>query len=374
MAEGYKEKFIEKIVRNTPHVVLKAEKVVYKTVNSYLDRAVWVSGSQNDHQIIRQVSSLINTVTGVQGVRAASPAVVTEGMISKKNKNASVIIKGVKLNEEKLVSDVLANITEGYIQDNNFYRGILLGTALAQKLGVAPGDRIKIVLPSGSSEELEVQGLFKSGVWEIDTGVVYTHIGVLQRMLNIQGYVNEINIKVNDVFQANQVAERLSKLTGYKTVSWLTANTNIISSIELTNIFLYLVVLFTAAVAAMGIANVLIMVVMEKEKDSAILRAMGASSRQIQLIFLIQALMIGIIGSVIGCLIGFALVIGISMVPLHLSGDAWFIETESFPVKVELLYFLTASAFSILTSLLAGLIPARRAGKVLPVDILRGEV
>lgn len=281
-------------------------------------------------------------------------------------------ISGVDILEEDKLFDLRSKMKAGQIEDllsNN--DGIIIGTGIARKMNVKVGDRIVITTPQGHTMPLKIVGLFQMGIGTIDNVRSYANISTVQTILQQDhSYITDINIKLIDLLEAKEVASEYQAMFGYKAEDWETANSTFLTGIVIRNIITYSVSFTLLIVAGFGIYNILNMTIMNKMKDIAILKAMGFSGKDVRLIFMIQSLVIGFVGSVVGLCIGYVLSYLIAQAPFD-GGDM--VSLDHFPVNFDAKYYITGIVFGVLTTALAGYMPSRKAAYVDPIEIIRGQ-
>ncbi|MBX2946406.1 MAG: ABC transporter permease [Cyclobacteriaceae bacterium] len=281
-------------------------------------------------------------------------------------------IAGVDILEEDKLFDLRSKMKAGRIEDlltNN--DGIIIGTGIARKMNIKVGDRIVITTPQGHTMPLKIVGLFQIGIGTIDNVRSYANISTVQTILQQDHtYITDINIKLVDLHQAKAIAPEFQAMVGYKAEDWETANATFLTGVVIRNIITYSVSITLLIVAGFGIYNILNMTIINKMKDIAILKAMGFSGIDVRLIFMIQSLVIGFIGSILGLCIGYILSYLISKAPFD-GGDM--ISLDHFPVNFDAKYYITGIVFGVLTTAFAGYMPSRKAAKIDPIEIIRGQ-
>jgi lipoprotein-releasing system permease protein len=259
--------------------------------------------------------------------------------------------------------------------------GIILGKELAASLGVANGSIIYIISPNGmvspvghipTMKRFQISGVFSSGFYEYDASLAYIHLKDAQQLLKIGDAVTAIGIHVNDIYHADSVAARITETLGfpYWTMDWMQMNRSFFSALKLEKKAMFIILTLIILVAAFNIASTLIMMVMGKTRDIAILKAMGATDRSIWKIFVFKGLVIGVIGTVLGLVLG---VIGCFILKhykfIELPGDVYYFTT--LPVQLEYLDVLAIVASAIAICFLSTLYPAYKASRFNPVEALR---
>jgi len=282
------------------------------------------------------------------------------------------LMAGVEILEEDKLFNLRAKMKAGRLEDllmNN--DGIIIGTGIARKMNVKVGDRIVITTPQGYTMTLKVVGTFQMGIGTIDNVRSYANISTVQTILQQDHtFITDINIKLVDLNEAKLIAPEFQRMFGYKAEDWETANATFLTGVVIRNIITYSVSFTLLIVAGFGIYNILNMTIYNKMKDIAILKAMGFSGKDVRQIFMIQSLVIGLIGSVVGLIIGYGLSYMISQVPFD-GGDI--VSMDRFPVNFNPKYYVTGIVFGILTTALAGYMPSRKAARLDPIEIIRGQ-
>jgi lipoprotein-releasing system permease protein len=281
-------------------------------------------------------------------------------------------ILGVDIMEEDKLFALHAKMKQGKIEDLKAnHDGIIMGRGLARKLNVQSGDRVVITTPQGFTMTLKVVGIFQMGLGAVDNVRSYANLTTVQTILQKDHlYITDINVKLLDLHQAKVIAPGIQKMYGYKAEDWETANATFLTGNLIRNIITYSVSITLLIVAGFGIYNILNMTIHNKMKDIAILKAMGFAGRDVRLIFMIQSLVIGFVGSLFGLLIGFILSSIIVRAPFN-GGD--FISLDHFPVNFDPRYYMVGIVFGIVTTAFAGYMPSRKASKIDPIEILRGQ-
>ena len=278
---------------------------------------------------------------------------------------------GVDIMEEVHLSNVRDNIVEGSPEAlKNNDNGILLGAGLADKMSLSVGDRVQVSTVNGNIFPLKIVGIYQSGIAEIDNVQSFVNLKTVQRILGeAENYVTDINVKLLDIAEAPSMAQSLEKQFNIKALDINEANAQFETGSNIRNLITYAVSITLLIVAGFGIYNILNMLIYEKMKDIAILKATGFSGTDVQLIFMSQAMIIGFVGGLLGLLIGFALSKIIDQTPF---------ETEAlptittYPVNYDPTYYAIGITFALISTFIAGYLPSNRAKKIDPVKIIRG--
>ncbi|KAA9333627.1 ABC transporter permease [Adhaeribacter soli] len=281
-------------------------------------------------------------------------------------------IAGVDIMEEDKLFDLRSKIITGRLEDLlTSSDGILMGSGLARKLNMRTGDRVVITTPEGFTMTLKIIGTFQFGLGTIDNTKAYANIATVQKILQKdQSYITDINIKLRDINQAKPKAVELQRLFGYKAEDWETANATFLTGSIIRNILTYSVSITLLVVAGFGIYNILNMTIHNKMKDIAILKATGFGAADVRNIFMIQSLVIGFFGSIFGLILGLFFSYLVSLAPFN-GGD--FISIDHLPVNFNLKFYVIGLIFGLSTTAIAGFLPSRGAGKIDPIEIIRGQ-
>jgi len=305
------------------------------------------------------------------GVLGVSPQVATQVFYNNGPIQLSGTISGVDIERENRLYTLTSRLKSGSI---NALRtnpdGLIMGSTLARKLNVRTGDKVTITTPGGGTRILRVVGTFGFGVGTVDNTKSYANLSTVQEILQKDpSYITDIHIKMFDPLQALPFGRQLRAEYGYYTEDWATANQAILAGEQIRNMLTYVVSITLLVVAGFGIYNIMNMTVINKIKDIAILKATGFDGKDIVAIFLLQATFIGLSGGLLGLGIGFSLSYLLSITPFE-AGD--FLSIRTFPVIFSGTYYAMGLVFGVVTTVLAGYFPSRKAAKVDPVSILRG--
>jgi lipoprotein-releasing system permease protein len=344
---------------------------------------------------LRDYEKLLEQVRKTKGVVAASPSIYGQVMLTSGPRVSGVVVRGVDPDKVNQVVDIERYIKEGSLQSLKqeqplqiqgrtiLLPGVIIGIRLANQLGVFLGSPIQVVSPLGSPTAIGVipkvrrfvvVGIFDSGMSEIDSTLVYMNLSDAQKFFELGNAVTNIEIRVQDVYRAQSVAQDIQRQLGfpYLTEDWSRLWPNLFSALRLEKTVYFLVLLLMVLIGAFNIVSTLIMVVMEKRKDIAILQSMGASRNSIRRIFLIKGCVIGVVGTLLGVFLGLAICMLIQKYRfIELPKDVFLISTV--PVRIYLSNFLLVGFASLVVCLLASIYPARQAAKLDPVEIIRYE-
>ena len=290
--------------------------------------------------------------------------------------SGSVLLNGNAIGINALEEDRLFNfkqyIVNGLPRDlANTENGIVLGIGVAKKLSLGIGDRVQLLSSSGATYRLKVVGFFQSGLADIDKVQSYVNVKTAQRIAGEgNNFVTDISVKLFDIEKAKDLSDQIAKTYGVNSIDIKAANAQFETGTTIRNIITYAVSITLLIVAGFGIYNILNMVIYEKMNDIAILKATGFSGSDVKRIFIYQAMFIGIVGGLIGLAMGGLLSFLISKAPFETEAIP---TVKTFPVNFQPLFYAIGAIFAIVTTFFAGYLPARKASKIDPVEIIRGQ-
>ncbi len=368
-----------KIIEVSPLITVKGEKIIGKEHllmheqngrnNQYFIKSRIPPDEKNEIKPYMQVVSVLD---GVKDINAVSPYVFSRGVLRERTITRQCFIKGIIPEREMKIADLEKKIKSGSLEELRYTpNGVLIGDGLARKLKAKYHDMIQLTGENGVIYNLIVTGTFSTGFSAVDDKNILINLKFAQ---NIKNYpvntVSAIGIHTVSLSEVDQTSELISRLTGYKTETWEEANANLIELFERNNNITLFLVVFVFIVAGFGIANVLITIVLQKRQDIAIMKSFGLSKMSIEIIFITEGLILGLIGTVIGEIAGHFMANFISTLPISF-GDSAVIKNDHLVTYQTVLSFVITASFSILISGIAGWGPARRAAKSNPVDIIR---
>jgi lipoprotein-releasing system permease protein len=320
---------------------------------------------------IRNARARIAEIDALHGV-AVAPTLQGQAILRYGTRDVPISLYGIEPERERRVTQVERDMVAGTFDDlRTTANALILGVGAADRLGAALDDTVTIVSPTGATQPMKITGLLQSGITSIDNGQGYALLKTVQALLGRINIVNQIRIKLADVAQAEPLARRLEARIGYRSESWEETNRNILSLLVIQNAIMFSIVGAILLVAAFGIYNIISTVVYEKTRDIAILKSLGFGQGDIQTIFLIEGVIVGTLGAVVGAGVGWCLVELLGQIRFAEAGgmmsgrNRFILARETWP-------YLAGAGFALLASAVAALIPARRAARLNPVDIVRG--
>lgn len=374
LMRGSEQDFIEKLVDSAPHITVKDE---YRAPPLQPVERLYAAGAvslrslkpRDEVRGIRNYKAKLDLLSRLDGVDVA-PALLGQVILRYGAKDVSATLNGIEPARERLVTQLVDDMIVGTLDDlETTANGIIIGRALADKLKAGVGDNISVISTAGVVRKMKVVGLFSTGVVAIDEGTIYSLIKKAQVLLDRPQTANRLRLRLAEPNSALELSADIESRVGYLAESWQEANEDVLSVLVIRNAIMYSIVGAILVVASFGIFNIISTVVLEKTRDIAILKSMGFNAGDIRRIFLIEGVLVGISGSVLGWIIGYGMLAGLATIQFKPPG---FTEEQGFPLYEGIDQYLIAGGFALLSATLAAYLPARRASALKPVDILRG--
>jgi lipoprotein-releasing system permease protein len=323
-----------------------------------------------------------------EGVVSAAPFVLGQAMVSSSGGRAQgVYVRGIDPGREMRTSEIESHMREGTLRSldrpEGEMPGIVLGMDLAARLGVFTGDEIKVVSPFGGLGPLgnipriktfSVVGVFEVGMYEYDANLVLTSLGSAAEFFDMGEGVSGVELRVADIYGVRELGARIRERLGYPyaTKDWIEMNRSLFAALKLEKLAMFVILTLIVLVAAFNIVSTQTMNVIEKEREIAILKAMGSTNRSIMAIFVMQGFLIGIVGTVIGIVGGVGLCYLINRFEIiRLPADVYYL--SHLPARIQMLDFSLVTVSAVVISFLATIYPAWQAARLDPVDPLRYE-
>ena len=358
-------------------------------INSHIVLMEYTGGMENHERVMEELKS-------VDGVVASTPFIYGQAMLKNSGRVTGVVLRGMSIETYGNVIN-LGEMRDGNIDNlssggnKTDLPGVVIGKELAQNLGLLLFDTVEILLPMGIStpmgivpkiKKFSVVGIFDSGSYEYDSSLVFMSLKNCKKFLGMKDTVTGIEIKVDDIYGAGRIAKAIQNRLGYPywARSWMEMNKNLFSALKLEKRVMFIILSLIVIVAAFNIITTLIMTVMEKSRDIAILKSMGATARSIMKIFMIEGIVIGGIGIMLGCIAGIAVALNLEWISRSVEN------LFGFKILPEGVYYLNEVPSKInygdvaviviaamLICFLASIYPSWRASKLDPAEALRYE-
>lgn len=322
----------------------------------------------NNSNHIANPDAVMQQLRTEKEITALSKQVSTNVIYTNSNVQENGNVFGVNILEQDKMFDITSTIISGNIKSlSNNPNGIIIGIGLSQKLNIQNGDYVTLTAANGSLKRLEVVAVFKTTIKGVDNAKSYTNIPIVQQLLHKdRSYITDIYINVKNYNNTSAISKSIAAQTGYTIETWQSTNEQSLAGKKIRDIIANAVVITILIVAGFGIYNILNMVIYEKIKEIAILKATGFQGVQVVSIFIRQALFIGIIGAMAGLLFGWLISYVVSKMYIGLGNVTYL------PIAFHVKHYIQGALFGIVTAFFAGYIPAVKASKVDPVQIIRG--
>jgi lipoprotein-releasing system permease protein len=354
---------IERTLGSQAHIVLRPpEEVALRSLPAGSTAAIVQPRAQRLRSV-DQWEAVMALAADTPGVVAVSPLVSGAGFAMRGTASRAIALNGVDPERYRRIVTI-----DRYLVAGRFMLAgtdAVIGVELAKDLGVAVGDRIRVLTPEGRDDLLTVVGLFDIGNRDLNRRWVFVSVKLAQSLLDLAGGVSNIDLTVDDIFGANAVADRLRAQTGLQADSWMQTNAQLLSALRNQSVSNTLIRGFVVAIVAVGIASVLVVSVVQKQREIGILRAMGASPGRIMTVFLLQGALYGLVGSGLGAALAAGLMHLFSRIYRNADGSPLFV------VDLDATIVLWACAIAIAVGLIAAALPARRAARMDPVQAIR---
>ena len=374
LMQGSEDDFIRRLIDNSPHITIVDQ---FRNPHPQPVQEAFPHGAvqvlrvkpETETRGIRGYKQVLKYLDAIPGVMA-SPVLDGQALISFAGKDVGIALNGMIPIEIDRVSTIGKYMIAGTIRALAANPdGIIIGDQLAKDLSLQMGENLTVSATTGQTRTFKIVGLFHTGRANVDDGQAFVALKRVQALLNRSNRVNRIVIKLIDPDSARNLAAQIENHVGYKSISWQEASEDIMSLLLIRKILMYTVVSAVLVVAAFGIYNVISTVVIEKQRDIAILKSMGFHAHDVLRIFLTQGAMLGAAGCAVGIPLGCALMVGIMNVSFKMPGSK---DLTYMPVSWNWIQFAMAASFAMTAAVLAAYIPSRKAAQVHPVDILRG--
>lgn len=326
---------------------------------------------QNTNSNIKNGRHIINELTSDKRIEIVSGSTRSQIFYNYGSLSLSGLITGIEFEEEDKMFNLTSKTIKGdFSKIMNQPNSIVLGSVLAKKMSLDIGDKIALVNQSGGKSIFTIVGIFQTGMSTIDGVQSYASLQTVQNFINVpSSYMTDIKMRLKDKNEATELGPLLAKKYSLQSSDWLQDNIAAFEGESLQNAIINLVAICILMVAGFGIFNILNMMIYEKMRDIAILKAMGFTDKDVKYIFLLQAFVIGLVGSVIGLIFGFICSYILACIPYR---SETFQQIESLPVSFSPLYYITGFCFGLLTTFLSGYFPSKKAKNIDPISILKG--
>jgi lipoprotein-releasing system permease protein len=376
---GFQTRFLDTILELSPHVVVfdtelgEPRPIVDQLLGGTGATRVVRQTSPDRQRRIERPSETARTIASFAGVVAVAPLVVGSAVASAGSKEMPVELRGIEPAVQDQVTPLRDHIVAGSLDDlGGAVNGAVIGIQLAEELGVNVGDNLVCSSGRGEAIVLRVVAVFDTGIATLDRGRIYTPTRLAQDILDRGDVIDRLEIRLADPALAPAMTARLEALFGRDAESWQETNASMLDVFAQQNTITRLIIAAVMLVGGFGILSIQIMVVLEKRRDIALLKSVGYSSRDVLAIFLTEGAVVAVLGAALGSGFGHVLLAALRQLPAA-SGGLGYTRPSTFAIYERPLVYVIAIAFAVLVGVLASLVPAWRASRVEPVDVLRGS-
>jgi lipoprotein-releasing system permease protein len=368
---GLQDRLTELLTEAIPHVSITVEEPEPRALEKVPGAEGGLSSSRIEQQapqrkFIEDWPQIVEIVRKLPNVRAVAPVISGQAFASKGANPIGMSIVGADPDLQDAISPVTKNLIAGKYLSLASDEAVI-DSELAKDLDVSVGERIRIASGTGTSDSFTIAGIYSRGQGR---GAAYVTLRTGQSLLGYGTAVNVIQVKLIDIYNADSVADRIMALAPYEAKSWTREFPQFLSSLQVQSASAYLICIFSLIASAFAIAAVLIVSVLQKSKQIGILKSMGARRSQILRVFILEGLGIAILGSSVGAIAGSLIVFALSFFKQTVTRVGQTPE-QLFPVRFLPIYIVSAILAAIISTVIAAVLPARRAAKMNPVDVMR---
>jgi lipoprotein-releasing system permease protein len=377
MMNGFTDKFIVETVESSGHVTVhdeprEKETQILERFTPHPDALLAIERTKPRENVkqIKNPTGLIAQLRRMPGIVAAAPEVTGEAIASYGTKNVNMQIVGIEPEQQQRVTTIGEDLVEGdFKRLRTAADGVVVGSGLMKVLGAKLEDTIVLTSNTGGRTNARIVGVFETGVTPVDYSRAYMLVNGAQTLLDKKNVINRIILRTDDYERAEAYAAQIESICGYRTESWQEASANFLKIFRVQTVITYVITGALLIVAAFGVLNIMIMAVLERVNDIAILKSFGLSRWDVTLVYLWQGTVIGLIGAVTGVGMGKVVVEGLRRLPIKVEG---LVKSEGLLMSENVGMYVQAFVAAVLVTVVAAAYPARRAAKYDPVEVIRG--
>ena len=377
MMNGFSDKFIVETVEASGHVTVhdeprERETQILERFTPNPDALLAISRTKPRENVkqIKNPTGLIAQLRRMPGITAAAPEVTGEAIASYGTKNINLQIVGIEPEQQQRVTTIGNDLVEGdFKRLRTTADGVVVGSGIMKVLGAKLDDTVVLTSNTGGRTSGRIVGVFETGVTPVDYSRAYMLVNSAQTLLDKKNIINRIILRTDDYERAEAYAAQIESVCGYRTESWQEASANFLKIFKVQTVITYVITGALLVVAAFGVLNIMIMAVLERVNDIAILKSFGLSRWDVTLVYLWQGTVIGLIGAVTGVVMGKLVVEGLRRLPIKVEG---LVKSEGLLMSENVSMYVQAFVAAVLITVVAAAYPARRAAKYDPVEVIRG--
>ena len=360
LIHGLQSNIVERTLGTQAHIRLLSPDQVNQIVPPPAETVQLVQEDKRAQRLrsINNWQQITETLDQLPVLTAVSPVVSGPAFVQRGDAVESVALVGINLERYQQIIPLKEYLISGQLRVGA--DDVLIGSQLAKDLGVQVGSKLRLDTGQQNSALVNIAGIFELGVRELDARYVYLDLKQAQSLLGLPGGVTVIDLTIADIFEADNIAAQIGRLTSLKAESWIKTNAQLMNAITAQSLSTNMIIVFVAISVAFGIASVMSVSVVQRTREIGILRATGATQAQILRIFLFQGAIFGLLGSLLGSVVSYALV----WVFNNFGPGLFYI-----PISIELV--LLALLLATVTGVLAAAVPSRRAAALDPVEAIR---
>lgn len=367
------------VLNRTPHIQIynKTEPTEVQPANRYNDLkeellVIHSIKPKSRKGRIHNALPLISDLQDDSRIKGATPQVTCRVFYLAGTNNLNGVINGINVTNELRLFNFEDYIVDGDASSlDRVKNSILLGAGIAKKLSLSVGDYLQVISTDGITFSLRIGGIFQSGLAEVDDAQSYVSLKMAQQIMGAgSNYITRIHVKLHNIDNAIPISKTIESLYDVKALDIMKANAQFDTGSDIRTLISYAVSITLLIVAGFGIYNILNMLIYEKMDDIAILKATGFSGRNIMFIFIIQALTIGIIGGILGIGLGYGVSLIIDGIPFVTEALP---TIKTYPINYDPMFYIGGLLFALICTFLAGYLPALKAARIDPVEIIRGK-
>lgn len=376
--QGFQKKFTDAILKISPHVILYDTELrpqpplLSRYTGTFVAAHVTHESPPDRQTRIKSPTEIVRSIETMDEVEAAAGSLQGMVLIEYGGKTKSVDLRGIDVRAQERVTPM-----EPYAKAGRFGAlgvatdGIAVGSGVAEELGLHVGDVVHAAAPGGKPLDLKVVAIFEAEIPPVDKARCYALLRNVQTLIGRPDSIGRIEVRLRDPDAAAAVSARIERAFGYDAESWQESNANFLALFAMQNMVIRFVIGAILLVGGFGILAIQVMIVLQKQRDIAILRSVGLQRRDILRVFLLQGVVIALVGGLLGDVCGKIAIHFLSQLKVHTEG---LVKSETFLVYEDPMFYAYGLAFALLMGVVASVLPALRGSRIEPVDVLRGQI